>query len=84
MIMVGAVVRWLVSPWIGWIVSGAIVGLVALSINNAVQRSKGAAAVVTGSIEKAKAANERNAKIREKAKEPGAAERLLRDHCRDC
>ena len=84
MIALGIIWKWVIGSMLGRIVAGALVGLVALSINNAVQRSKGAAAVVTGSIEKAKAANERNAKVREKAKQPGAADRLLRDSCRDC
>lgn len=84
MIWLGIVWKWIVGTMIGRILAGALVGLVALGINNHFQRQKGAEQVITGSIERGKAANERNAKIREKVKEPGAAERLLRHSCRDC
>jgi hypothetical protein len=82
--MIAFVFQWLVKSMIGRIVAAALVGLVALSINNSWQRHKGAERIITNSIERGKAANERNAKIREKVKAPGAAERVLRNYCRDC
>lgn len=82
--MIAFVFQWFVKSMIGRIVAAALVGLVALSINNSWQRHKGAERIITNSIERGKAANERNAKIREKVKAPGAAERVLRNYCRDC
>lgn len=82
--MIAFVFQWFVKSTIGRIVAAALVGLVALSINNSWQRHKGAERIITNSIEHGKAANERNAKIREKVKAPGAAERVLRNYCRDC
>lgn len=82
--MIAFVFQWFVKSMIGRIVAAALVGLVALSINNSWQRHKGAEQIITNSIEHGKAANERNAKIREKVKAPGAAERVLRNYCRDC
>jgi hypothetical protein len=73
-----------VRSFVGRIVAALLVGFVALGINNAVQRQKGAAAVIEASKEKARIANAKNAVVRQKAKEPGAFERLLRDSCRDC
>jgi len=82
--MIAFVFQWLVKSTIGRIVAAALVGLVALSINNSWQRHKGAERIITNSIKHGKAANERNARIREKVKAPGAAERVLRNYCRDC
>ena len=76
--------KYVVNSVIGRIVAGVLVGWLALSINNSWQRHKGAERIITNSIKHGKAANERNAKIREKVKAPGAFERLLRDSCRDC
>ena len=84
MIALGIVWQWIVGSALGRIVAAALVVLVALSINNSWQRHKGAERIITQSIERGKAANERNAKIREKVKAPGAAERVLRNYCRDC
>lgn len=84
MIWIGLAWKWVIGSMLGRIVAGAVVGLVALGINNSWQRKKGAEQVITSSIQKAKAINERNARIREKAKQPGAFERLLRNSCRDC
>lgn len=75
---------YVVKTFIGRVVAAITVGGVLLWWNNSVQRQKGADAVITGSIEKAKAANAKNEIIRQKTKQPGAAERLLRDACRDC
>ena len=82
--MIGIVWKWIVGSMIGRIVAAAIAGLVALSINNAVQRKKGADAVITGSIERGKAANATNEKVRARARQPGAAQRVLENYCRDC
>lgn len=84
MIWLGIIWKWIIGSMLGRIVAGALVGLVALSINNAVQRRKGAEQVITGSIEKAKAANAKNEKVRERARQPGAAKRVLDRFCRDC
>lgn len=84
MIWLGTIAKWVVKTWIGRVVASVLVGWIFLQINNARQRSVGAEQVITNSIQRGKAANETNAKIREQAKTPGAAERLLRDSCRDC
>lgn len=84
MIALGIVWKWILGSMLGRIVAGALVGLVALGVNNAWQRQKGAEQVITGSIEKAKAINATNEKVRERARKPGAAERLLSNDCRDC
>ncbi len=78
------VLNWIVGSMWGRLVAGALVGLVALGVNNAVQRSKGAAAVVEASREKAKVANAKNEKVRADARRPGAPERLRDTACRDC
>lgn len=84
MIWLSIVWQWIVRSMIGRVVAGAIVFVVAWSLNNAWQRKKGAEQIITQSIAKGKAANEQNAKIRAQVKAPGAAERVLRDFCRDC
>ena len=78
------VLNWIVGSLWGRLVAGALVGLVALGVNNAVQRGKGAATVVEASREKAKIANAKNEKVRADARRPGAAERLRDTACRDC
>lgn len=82
--MIGIVWTWVIRSMLGRIVAGALVGLVALGVNNAWQRKKGADQVITGSIEKAKAANAKNEKVRERARQPGAAQRVHERFCRDC
>lgn len=47
-------------------------------------RKEGAANVVAEAKEKGKANAEQSRKAHQKAREPGAADRLLRDSCRDC
>lgn len=84
MIWLGLAWKWVIGSMLGRIVAGALVGLVALGINNSVQRSKGAAAVVEASKQKAKAINVRNEEVRRRARQPGAAQRLLESACRDC
>lgn len=59
-------------------------GVVMFMLYDSSRVERGKQIVVEESRKKAAAANERNAKIREKVKEPGAAERLLRHSCRDC
>ena len=78
------ILNWIIGSWVGRVVAGVLVGFVALQVNNAVQRSKGAATVVAESKEKAKDANAKSEKARADARKPGAADRLLRDACRDC
>lgn len=82
--MIGIVWTWVIRSMLGRIVAGALVGLVALGVNNAWQRSIGADRVITSSVKQGEKANEKNARIREQTKRPGAFERLLRDSCRDC
>lgn len=84
MIWLGIAAKWIVKTWAGRAVAGLVVGWVLLQVNNAWQRSVGAEKVITSSIKQGEAANETNRKIREKVKAPGAFERLLRGHCRDC
>lgn len=78
------ILNWFIGSLWGRLVAGLAVGLVVLSVNNAVQRSKGATAVVAASKEKGKAANAKNEKVRAAARQPGAAERLRQSACRDC
>jgi hypothetical protein len=82
--MIAMVWSVVVGNFWGRVVTAVLVGFVALGVNNAVQRHKGAAAVVEASKEKAKVANAKNEIVRRKAREPGAADRLLRSDCRDC
>lgn len=51
---------------------------------NESQRMKGEARVVERSKQKGKDNARKSAKVHQKAREPRAADRLLRDHCRDC
>lgn len=46
--------------------------------------TKGAAKVVTASKDAGAKANATNEKVRTDTKRPGAADRLLKDSCRDC
>ena len=82
--MIGLVLNWIIGSWVGRVVAGVVVGFVAVQVKKAVQRSKGAAIVVAESKEKAKVANAKNEKVRDNARRPGAAERLLKNDCRDC
>jgi hypothetical protein len=61
-----------------------LAGWIAWNANNAYQRHQGATKVIVKSKEAGLAANVKNAKVRDRAREPGAAERLQRDACRDC
>jgi len=82
--MIAFVWKWIIGSVIGRIIAGVAVGLVALGINNHLQRQRGAAEIITQSIKQGQAINRKNEQIRQKAKQPGAAERVLRDFCRDC
>lgn len=84
MMLLGRLLEWIVGSMLGRIAAGIAIGLVALGLNNAWQRHKGASQIVAQSIEQGKRINEKNRKIREKVKAPGAAERVLRNYCRDC
>ncbi len=75
---------YIVKTFIGRVVAAIAVGGVLLWWNNSVQRQKGADAVITGSIERGKAANATNEKVRARARQPGAAQRVLENYCRDC
>lgn len=68
---------------------GIAAGLVAVlvgscALRDASLRKEGAARVIATAKEQGKANAERSRKAHEKAREPGAADRLLRDSCRDC
>jgi hypothetical protein len=78
------VLNWVIGSWVGRVVAGVLVGFVALQMNNAVQRGKGAAMVYEDAKREGRQINAKNETIRQKAKQPGAADRLLRDSCRDC
>jgi hypothetical protein len=78
------VLNWVIGSWVGRVVAGVLVGFVALQMNNAVQRGKGAAMVYEDAKREGRQINAKNEAIRQKAKQPGAADRLLRDSCRDC
>lgn len=80
----GIVWRWLIGTALGNVVGLAVVFAVLWSANSAWQRSIGADRVITSSVKQGEKANEKNARIREQTKRPGAFERLLRDSCRDC
>jgi hypothetical protein len=82
--MIGLVLNWIIGSWVGRVVAGVLVGFVALQVNNAVQRGKGAAMVYEDAKREGRQINAKNEAIRQKAKQPGAADRLLRDSCRDC
>lgn len=84
MMFLAPVLKWIVGTMVGRVVAGLLVGLVALQINNAVQRGKGAALVYEASRQEGQAINARNEKVRAAARKPGAAERLLKTDCRDC
>lgn len=81
LLMIG---NWLISTTIGRVVAGVVVGLVALQINNAVQRGKGAALVYEASKQEGRQINAQNEKVRQQVKQPGAADRLRKSDCRDC
>ena len=53
-------------------------------LRDASLRNEGAAQVVSASKEHGKINAEKSAKTHEKARAPGAADRLRRDACRDC
>lgn len=63
-------------------VIAALVG--SCMLRDASLRKEGAARVIATAKEQGKANAERSRKAHEKAREPGAADRLLRDSCRDC
>lgn len=83
---------WIASYLIGWrakaavIAAGvvALIGLRAWDISN--QRAKGAAIVVEASKAAGAEANAKSEKVRLRAREPGAADRLRKDRatCPDC
>ncbi len=74
----------LLSTFTGRAIAVALLAFGALQVNNQIVRTKAVERVVTKSKKVAKKRNAKAAKIRRKARRPGAAERLLRDACRDC
>lgn len=77
------ILSWLSSKFarigIGVATVAALVGMFAYD-----QQKVGARKVEDKSRAEAKIRNVKSKQIRQKAKEPGAAARLLRDYCRDC
>lgn len=74
----------LVNSMAGRLILGGLTLYGAWKINNYYQQKKGAAMAVERSIKHGEEINRENAKVRREARKPGAAERLLRDYCRDC
>lgn len=72
------------GTWMGRILAGGTVLLVAWKANNYAVASATKAKIVRASKAEGKKRNERASKLREAARKPGAADRLLADHCRDC
>ena len=71
--------------WRAASVLGVIFAVWALvAVYNESQRMKGEARVVERSKEQGKANAKKADKAHERARAPGAADRLLRDACRDC
>ena len=66
------------------LIGALLIGLLGVKAWQLRERSIGAEKVVQASKEVAKKANATNADVRRRASEPGAAERLRRDACRDC
>jgi hypothetical protein len=75
---------WLLSPNV---ILAAVVVAGAVAIYAQQQRAaydKGAGAVITQSKEAGKQAHAKARKAHRAARQPGAAERLLKNSCRDC
>lgn len=67
------------------IVGSAVLAFVGgVAYYNEMQKMKGEARVIERSKTASKANAEKSRKAHEKARQPGAADRLLRDSCRDC
>lgn len=67
------------------IVGGTLFAIVAsIAVYNESQKQKGEARVIERSQKQGKINAQKSAKAHEKARTPGAADRLLRDSCRDC
>jgi len=64
--------------------SAILMGWIAWNANNAYQRHQGATKVIEKSKEAGRAANVKNARVRDLAKQPGSLGRLYADSCRDC
>lgn len=79
-----SILNWVVGTTVGRIAAAALAFLVAWQWNNAVQRGKGAALVYQDSKQAGSIANAKNETLRQKAKQPGAADRLRQSDCRDC
>lgn len=82
--VLGGLFSFLIGSRVGMIALGSLALFIAWKANNYYHQQKGKAIVIEESIEAGKEKNRVNAKIRKDAKRPGAAERLLRDYCRDC
>lgn len=76
--------RTVIGTTTGRVVLLAVALFTAWQVDRAIQRQRGAAAVVEQSIETGREINDQNQKVRSAARRPGAADRLLRKYCRDC
>ena len=69
---------------IGRIVTVSLIGLAAWQANNVYQRHVGASRAIAQINDKAEKQVDQALKDRRHADRPGAAGRLLKQHCRDC
>lgn len=72
------------GSWTGRIIAACTTLLVAWKVNNYVVGQQAVKRFVQKSVKEGKARNAKAEKVREKARQPGAAGRLLREYCRDC
>jgi hypothetical protein len=72
------------GSWTGRIIAAATVLLVSWKVNNVIVGQKAVKRFVEKSVKEGRARNAKAEKVREKSRQPGAADRLLREYCRDC
>lgn len=76
-------IAWIFTP-LGRIVSGGAALIVFLSLFAFDQQSRGKAKLLEASKQEGKKINEKNAQVFDRAKQPGAPERVRKLYCRDC
>lgn len=72
------------STTLGKILAGVAAFLIAWKVNNYVVAQNTTKKIVRASKIEGKKRNARASEIRQKTRQPGAADRLRRDACRDC
>jgi len=70
--------------WWGRIIAASMALLIAWKANNYFVGKKAVSRFVESSVKDGKKRNAKAAEVRASARQPGAAERLRRDACRDC